>query len=61
MPVVGAFVDFYYRGTMDATGRIRTGALQGSGFTGQIVVLTRRERPDPGGSRPSIPLLVRLP
>jgi hypothetical protein len=38
----GAFVDFYYRGSIDPTGRQMTGNLQGSGFSGQIMILNKR-------------------
>jgi len=32
---IGPFTDFNMNGTMDASGRIVSGNLQGSGFTGQ--------------------------
>lgn len=38
---VGAFVDFYYRGTMDATGQTLTGTLHGSGFSGEVMILAK--------------------
>lgn len=37
----GAFQDFYYRGTMDPTGRRLSGTLQGSGFTGEFMELMK--------------------
>ena len=37
----GAFEDFYYRGTMDPTGRRLSGTLQGSGFTGEFMELRK--------------------
>ena len=38
---VGSYVDFYYRGTMDPTGQLLTGTLQGSGFSGQYMSLRK--------------------
>jgi PKD repeat protein len=38
----GSFTDFYYRGTINPTGQQLTGALQGSGFTGEIMILDKR-------------------
>ena len=38
---VGAFIDFHYRGTMDATGQTLTGTLHGSGFSGEVLILTK--------------------
>jgi hypothetical protein len=39
---VGSFTDFYYRGTVDPTGQRLTGTLQGSGFAGNTLVLTKQ-------------------
>jgi PKD domain-containing protein len=39
---VGSFSDFYYRGTINADGTTLTGTLQGSGFSGQSMVLNKR-------------------
>jgi hypothetical protein len=38
---VGSFVDFYYRGTMDNTGQTLTGTLHGSGFSGEVLILSK--------------------
>jgi hypothetical protein len=38
----GSFLDFNLNGTMDTTGRRVTGHLQGSGFTGQPVILDKQ-------------------
>lgn len=39
---VGSFQDFHSRGTMDVNGRTLTGSLYGSGFTEQVLILTKR-------------------
>jgi hypothetical protein len=38
----GYFTDFYYRGTIDPAGASLTGNLQGSGFTGEYMALTKK-------------------
>jgi hypothetical protein len=38
---VGSFTDFYYRGTMNPAGQMLTGTLTGSGFTGQVLTLSK--------------------
>ena len=38
---VGIFTDFNMTGTMDTTGRMITGSLRGSGFTGQPFVMVK--------------------
>jgi hypothetical protein len=38
----GSFVDFNLSGTMDTTGRRVTGNLQGSGFTGNPIILDKQ-------------------
>lgn len=38
----GSYTDFFYRGTMDPTGRRLTGTLQGSGFTGEFLELFKQ-------------------
>jgi len=39
---VGAFLDFYVRGTMDATGRTVRGGVFNSGFNGQPMTMTKQ-------------------
>ncbi len=39
---VGSFSDFYYRGSISADGTTLTGTLQGSGFSGQLLILSKR-------------------
>lgn len=39
---VGSFSDFYYRGSISADGTTLTGTLQGSGFSGEVMTLTKR-------------------
>ena len=39
---VGSFNDFFYRGSINADGTTLTGTLQGSGFTGNTMILNKR-------------------
>jgi hypothetical protein len=39
---VGSYSDFYYRGNISADGTTLSGTLQGSGFSGEMMILNKR-------------------